>query len=101
MEIDKLLRIREAILHFFNLQEKDSSPENYQTWLQTLPRSQKQKIEKLSFEQGRQLISFQSYLLEQKGCLINEFLASYLLEEDYEYFLLISTPPTKKEFLAC
>ena len=63
MDIEKLLRIREAILCFFKLHDQDPTPENYRVWLNSLDSFEQEQIRELGFENGRQLITFQSYRL--------------------------------------
>lgn len=97
MEIERLLRIRVAILHFFKLHDQDPTPENYRAWLNSLDTTQREQLRDLAFENGRQLISFQSSLLEQKGFYIKEFLKMHLSPDDYKYLLLISAPFSEEE----
>lgn len=91
MEHEKLLRIREAIVSFFKLHEQEPTSENYSAWLQTLDKIQRHQVQKLPFDHGRQLISFRTYWIEQKGYSISEFLRSQLSTEDYEYLMRIGT----------
>lgn len=99
MDIEKLLRIREAILCFFKLHDQDPTPEIYRMWLNSLDSFEQEQIRELGFENGRQLITFQSYRLEQKGFYIREFLKMQLSPGDFNYFLSISAPVSKEENL--
>ncbi len=89
MEHEKLCRIREAIVSFFKLCEQEPTPESYSAWLKTLDVLQRNHLKKLGFEDGRHLISFQCYCLEQKGYFIDEFLKIQLSEDDFDYCLNI------------
>ena len=91
MEHEKLLRIREAIVSFFKIHEKEPSRENYEIWLRKLDETERLKFENLSFERGRQLISFRTYFLEQKGYSINDFLKKHLSQVDFDYCLSIGS----------
>ena len=89
MEHDKLYRIRKAIVSFFKLNAQKPDREHYDAWLKTLDVVQQKQLQKLAFEDGRHLITFQCYCMEQKGYLIYDFLKVQLSQEDFDYCLYI------------
>ena len=91
MEYERLLRIKEGILSFLRLGIEEPTTHLYAAWLQSLSQEQQQSVQKLEFEDGKQLISFRCYLLEQEGYSITRFLQEYLSSEDYDYYLRLSS----------
>ena len=94
MEYERLLRIKEGILSFLKLGIEEPTTHLYAAWLQSLSQQQLKGVQRLEFEEGKQLISFQCYLLEQKGYSITHFLQEHLGPEDYDYYLRLSSLPS-------
>lgn len=94
MEYERLLRIKEGILSFLELGIEEPTTQLYAAWLQSLSQQERQGVQKLEFEEGKQLISFQCYFLEQQGYSITSFLKEHLSPEDYDYYLRLSSQPS-------
>lgn len=94
MEYEKLLRIKEGILSFLKLETEEPTPRLYSAWLQSLNQEQRTAVQNLEFEDGKNLISFQCYMLEQSGYSIIHFLKEHLSAEDYDYYLRLSSQPS-------